>query len=82
MLVYSGGNQTVGIRFNGVDLPQGATINNAYVKFQVDEVTEGASKAVVAFKSGGPPRNHIWDVRVTNASGATDVLAGAYTVTP
>ncbi len=37
-LVFDGGwDQTVGMRFNGVDIPQGATIANAYVQFQVDE---------------------------------------------
>ncbi|MGD9146757.1 MAG: hypothetical protein PVI80_14425, partial [Anaerolineae bacterium] len=36
-LVYDGGNQTVGMRFNGVHIPQGAPIVNAYLQFQVDE---------------------------------------------
>jgi len=36
-LVYDGSDQTVGIRFNGVDIPRGATILNAFVQFQVDE---------------------------------------------
>ena len=36
-LVYDGSNQTVGLRFNGITIPQGATIVNAYVQFQVDE---------------------------------------------
>jgi C1A family cysteine protease len=31
------GNQTVGVRFNGVDIPQGAKILDAHVQFQVDE---------------------------------------------
>ncbi len=31
-------NQLVGLRFNGVDVPQGASIAGAYVQFQVDEV--------------------------------------------
>lgn len=29
--------QTVGLRFNGIDIPQGATITNAYLEFTVDE---------------------------------------------
>jgi hypothetical protein len=32
-----GGNQTVGIRFNGLEIPREAEILNAYVQFQVDE---------------------------------------------
>ena len=30
-------NQTVGIRFNGLEIPQGAVVVNAYLQFQVDE---------------------------------------------
>jgi hypothetical protein len=40
-LVYTGGNQTVGLRFNGLQIPTGATITNAYVQFQVDETSSG-----------------------------------------
>ncbi len=32
-LVASGGNQTVGMRFNGINIPQGSTIVNAYIQF-------------------------------------------------
>jgi len=38
--------------------------------------------ATVTAKSGGPPRNRVWDVRVTNSDGATDVLVNGFTVTP
>lgn len=31
--------QTVGLRFTGVDIPQGATITNAYIEFTVDETS-------------------------------------------
>lgn len=37
-LVYAGGNQEVGLRFNSVQIPLGATITNAYVQFQVDKI--------------------------------------------
>lgn len=36
-LVYDGSNQTVGLRFTGIDIPQGATVMNAYVQFTADE---------------------------------------------
>ena len=36
-LVYDHSNQTVGMRFNGINIPWGATIINAYVQFQVDQ---------------------------------------------
>ena len=32
-----GSNQIVGLRFEGLDVPQGAVITNAYVQFQADE---------------------------------------------
>jgi VCBS repeat-containing protein len=36
-LVYEGGNQTVGMRFNGISIPKGSTIDSAYIQFTVDE---------------------------------------------
>jgi hypothetical protein len=42
-LVYDKGDQTVGIRFNGVAIPAGATIVNAYVQFKVGETTTEAT---------------------------------------
>ena len=32
-------NQTDGLRFTNITVPAGATITNAYIQFQVDEVT-------------------------------------------
>jgi PKD repeat protein/peptidoglycan/xylan/chitin deacetylase (PgdA/CDA1 family) len=47
-LVYDGGgNQTVGIRFNGVNIPAGASILRADVQFQVDETSSGATSLVI-----------------------------------
>ena len=36
-------DQTVGIRFTGVSIPQGAIITAAYIQFQTDEVSTGPS---------------------------------------
>ena len=33
----NGSNQTVGVRFTSIQIPQGAQIGNAYIQFQVDE---------------------------------------------
>lgn len=38
-LVFDKVNQTVGLRFNGVTIPRGATISRAYVQFHTDERT-------------------------------------------
>lgn len=46
-LVADGNAQTVGIRFVGVTIPQGATVSNAFVQFQVDEATSGATALLV-----------------------------------
>ena len=35
-------DQTVGIRFKGIGIPQGASILNAYLQFQVDEKNSGS----------------------------------------
>jgi hypothetical protein len=35
----STGSQVVGLRFNGISIPQGATITKAYLQYTVDEVT-------------------------------------------
>ncbi len=41
--VHDGSDQTVGIRFARVDIPNGATIVRAHVQFQVDEITSGTT---------------------------------------
>ncbi len=50
-LVYDPGvtkaNQSVGMRFNGVSIPRGATITQAYVEFQVDETSSEATSLVL-----------------------------------
>jgi hypothetical protein len=46
-LIYDGKVQTVGVRFAGVDIPQGATIVNAYVQFQVDKASSEATSLLI-----------------------------------
>lgn len=46
-LVRDDGNQTVGLRFSGISVPQGATMLNARVQFRSDETgTEGTSLTI------------------------------------
>jgi uncharacterized protein YjiK len=47
-LVFDGSDQTVGMRFNGVGVPQGAFITNAYLQFKVDEVNEEPTNLTIA----------------------------------
>ncbi len=42
-----GGNQTIGLRFNNIGMPQGATISGAYLQFTVDEVGSGPSSLAI-----------------------------------
>ena len=53
--------------------PTGADI----VVVDVDTIT-----ATITSKSGGPPVDRVWDVRVTNPNGSSGVLVGGFTVTP
>ena len=43
----SGGDQTVGMRFSGVDIPQGATILSTYVQFEADETNAVATSLTI-----------------------------------
>jgi len=40
-------NQTVGIRFNNIDVPKGATITNAYLQFTAKETHSGATNLTI-----------------------------------
>ncbi|MBI5933168.1 MAG: right-handed parallel beta-helix repeat-containing protein [Chloroflexi bacterium] len=42
-LVYDVDNQAVGLRFNGVNIPNNAIIVNAYIQFKVDETPSAAT---------------------------------------
>ena len=50
-----GGNQTVGMRFNGINIPQGATITNAYLQFQVDETSSIATSITIRGQASDNP---------------------------
>ena len=43
----SNGDQTVGLRFNGSNIPPGANISKAYVQFQADEVNTGVTTLTI-----------------------------------
>jgi hypothetical protein len=46
-LVFDGSDQLVGLRFNAVAIPPGTTITRAYVQFQADEATSGATSLTI-----------------------------------
>ncbi|OUW47937.1 MAG: hypothetical protein CBD47_03880, partial [Synechococcus sp. TMED187] len=47
-----GGGQYVGIRFQDVDVPAGAIIKQAHLKFTVDESTNAGDHGLSALSSG------------------------------
>jgi uncharacterized protein YjiK len=46
-MTFSGSEQIVGMRFNGIVIPNGATITNAYIQFQTDGVTTGPTNLTI-----------------------------------
>ncbi len=56
-LVYDGHQQVVGIRFTGVDIDQGTTINSAYIQFTDDEGGTGTVNLTIR----GEDRNNASD---------------------
>lgn len=49
-LVFDGstvGNQTVGLRFTGIDIPKDATIVSAYIQFWVDEIQTATTNLTI-----------------------------------
>jgi len=47
MTLEDSANQTVGLRFNHLDIPPGAIITNAYIQFQADETHSGSTSLMV-----------------------------------
>ncbi|MEO1053284.1 MAG: Ig-like domain-containing protein [Bacteroidota bacterium] len=43
----SRGNQVIGMRFTGITVPQGATIDRAYVQFTTDETNSGTTNLTI-----------------------------------
>ena len=56
-LVYDGskGNQYIGIRFNNMVIPQGATITDAYIQFTVDETNSGTTNLIIKGQDADNP---------------------------
>ncbi len=48
-------NQTVGMRFNGVSIPQGATVVTAYLQFKVDEISSTATTLTIFGQAADNP---------------------------
>ena len=53
LTVDHGINQTIGIRFNNVNLPVGSTVSNAYIQFTVDEASSAATVLTIQGEASG-----------------------------
>jgi len=72
-LVLEATNQTVGMRFTGLTIPQGATIVNAWVQFQVDEVSTSATALTIEGEATDNAGSFGWSVG--NISGRSRTAA-------
>ena len=54
-LINDGQNQIVGIRFRNIQIPQGATIVNAFIEFRADESQSGATSLVFQGQAANNP---------------------------
>ncbi len=52
-LINDGADQTVGLRFQGIAVPRGATITNAYIQFQADAASSGESSLTIRGQNAG-----------------------------
>ncbi len=66
-------NQLVGIRFTGLNIPQGATITNASIQFQTDETHSGAASLMIE----GEATDNALTFTNANANISSRALTGA-----
>ncbi len=78
---------SVGATITGSGFVAGATVGFANgsgpaPSVAVNSVSDSTISVTVTIKSGGPRRDRVWDVVVTNPDGGSASLAGGLTVTP
>ena len=78
---------SVDVTITGSGFQDGASVSleggqgPALVVSNVVVVNSTTIEATISIKAGGPPRNRLWDVRVTNLNTGSDVLEDSFTVT-
>ncbi|WP_082795632.1 Ig-like domain-containing protein [Flammeovirga sp. SJP92] len=72
-LVYDGSNQTVGLRFQDLAIPQGATINTAYIQFTTDET--GGSSGTLTIRAEDVSNSSAFSTSSYNVSGRSKTSA-------
>ena len=71
----SKGNQTVGLRFTNIDIPQGATITNAYIQFTTDETNSGTTNLTIKGDDSNSAAS--FTTAINNVSGRAKTSASA-----
>ncbi len=81
---------TVGTTDNDVEISGAGFVAGLNVSFEngsgpapessISAVNETTISLTISVKNGGPPRNRLWDVRVTNPDGSTGVLTDGLTI--
>jgi len=80
-------NETIAVTISGSGFASGATLSfengNGPAPDVAGLVVVSPTEITVSLtvKRAGPPRDRVWDVRVTNTDGGTGVLVGGLTIT-
>ncbi len=74
-LVYDGGNQTVGMRFN-VAVPQGATIRRAWLQFRADKANSETTSLTIAGQAADHAKMFTTKVRNLSSRPRTTAAVG------
>ena len=72
-LVYDGSDQTIGLRFTGMNIPRGAVIDSAYIQFTVDELSTGA--CVLSIRGHNVDNSHSFSNTANDVSGRVTTSA-------
>ncbi|MFZ2406469.1 MAG: right-handed parallel beta-helix repeat-containing protein, partial [Methylobacter sp.] len=73
-LVFNDNNQTVGMRFSNVTIPQNATVTNAYVQFKVDEPNSVATSLTIQGQNTGNPAPFVSAVNNISSRAKTEAM--------
>lgn len=81
--VFDGGNQQlVGLRFQAVQVPAGATINNAYIQFAVDEIDTGTANVVIQGEASATPATFSNVNKISSRSPTSAPVAVSWAIPP
>jgi hypothetical protein len=80
MVIDGSTTTTVGLRFTGINIPQNATITNAYIQFRSDEVQSGTTTLTVMGELS--PNPAAFGTTKFNITGRADTVSVGWTPVP